>query len=624
MAMTEKNVLELVRMIAPIGEDNKNKFVDNIFIGICGENIESEICKLYIKLSKRYSKEIQKYIKDEPFGRREIRCNYIPKDRNKAYKDAKKNANEFVKTGIYECQELFNLLDKVTEAYVKYMKQAKRQYNTPAPFFIRGIIGLTAWLMIDTVRTVTILACGEPKLSFDSQSFIINYMKDRSNSEYNYKIFSSGKKMLTYKWRIKPTSMYNDSTYYAPEVPFDYAGHKDGFLGYAVKEILSTLDYDTYADVFGGSGRALLQYPFNKNITYHINDLNKYNVALWYCLQDKYLYKEMLAKLSEKQKDFIELQFKIEDYINYTDKDELKGKGSRKNLNDLGDQMLQAFNAQLHFAYDDLYSNYINGVVTNPVDMAVDFVLLHQFIIHGRPVEELSSGINLLRNLKDVMCSWVFDRDFKGMRNVYQHENVEIHNVTDLTLINSLPNNDKVVLQLDPPYISTAQYAKNEYSLQDMKAMMDSIKKQNSERRFIFHCQTKYNKTASNTIAKRQVFKDFIAYWGTFNEDIFVTFKVELNKNGLSASDSDIACMNTYITSLFDGQDNEDGSKTKSVDNPEIIITNFPVNISSKYYIQGVFNPYSVSLANKKVDNTSYRVVTVQMTDYLPAILNRL
>ena len=64
--------------------------------------------------------------------------------------------------------------------------------------------------------------------------------------------------------------------------------------------------------------------------------------------------------------------------------------------------------------------------------------------------------------------------------------------------------------------------------------------------------------------------------------------------------------------------------RKKLKENPEIIITNFKVSISSRYHFQGYFNPYSVLLANTTSDGTDFEVVTVPMKDYLNVLLNKI
>ena len=637
MTKKEKSISEIKQMIDMIAPANiQNKDVNQKFQQICVGS-EDKICKKYLKFTAFCNKQIKMFITNSGYGRRDIVRTYDAKKRKDMYKQAIKNASTFSKD-IYTCKELTDLLDEITDSLVFYLQQVEKQYNTATPFFIRGIICLTSLQIIDAVRKVSILATGEPRKKINSQSFILTYIHDRSESVHNYEIFKSRKKMLTYKWGIKPTTIYDTSTYYAPEVPFDYAGHKDGILGFIVKEMLEQIDYEKYADVFGGSGRALLQFPLcmdyiedaegNRKYKkeYYVNDLHEYNHALYQCMKEPKLYKEFILELSKRQEWYIDLLARLNEFRDFTKDKKLQGHGIRKSIKAvLKSPMLQVFNARLHNEYQKMYDNYDNQKKLPTVERAVEFVLLHQFLLNGRPLDDIPWNTNLFRYLQDGACRWLFERDFKGMHNAYKSENVFLDNKADINFIPTLPNDSNVVLQIDPPYISTAQYSAKQYSLQDMMVLMDMIKATESKRKFIFHCQTKPNKTVSNTVEKKKIFKDFMKYWGTFEEDLWVTFVIDLYSNNLTEKNlNDNEYIIPYLNSLFIGQKADDGSIKKSKDNPEIIITNFPVKINSIYNLQGMFNPYSVLLTSKKVNNEAYKVVTVLMRDYLPEVLKRL
>lgn len=596
--------------------DNVDEF-DTEFVDMFDYDVEEEICILFIELCNKFDKEINKFRGKSGFGRGAIRTTYDMKERKILYRDAKEAASTFYKD-MKKCEEFEALLDKLTDVYVQYVEKMGNSYNLETPMFIRGMIGMTAYYMLDTVRKVSIIATGEAPTNLGIQTYIIEYMIKRAKEKSNCDIFSSGRKLINEKWNMPIKTMYDEACIYAPEVPFDYAGHKDDLLGYIVREMLGHLDktqgYSVYADVYGGSGRAILQFPIDKNKTYHMNDKHPYNYALWKCLQDNDKYKQLIRNLNKEQAEYIIIQKKIDDAIKTYPTGTFKDKKLYGNLKKLREQEFTVLNDKIHVKYDKAYNRYSFETKTSDVDMATDFVILHSFLNQGTPVAPLSSGVNMLRNLQNVLCSWVYERDFKGMKKAYQNENVKLHNEMALKLIKNLPNTKGVVLQLDPPYIFTKNYANSSFTLKNMTDLMDAINSVNSKRKFIYHCQTIYNKTASKSQKIKDAFKQFFKHWNTFKEDLFVTFIIQMNGDAKPTC-TDNELITIYIDSIV---------ARNRYENPEIIVTNFNVKISSRYHIQGYFNPYSVLLANTISDGTDFRVVTVPMKDYLPILLNKI
>lgn len=92
--------------------------------------------------------------------------------------------------------------------------------------------------------------------------------------------------------------------YHQPEMLFNYNGAKHKELGVALKNLVYQAGaYNTFVDVFGGSGAASVSMPRKRNAVYVYNDLDKSLANLFKVLSDKNKHKELIKYLGYLQKD---------------------------------------------------------------------------------------------------------------------------------------------------------------------------------------------------------------------------------------------------------------------------------------------------------------------------------
>lgn len=595
------------------------------------------IAKLYLEALDVQSHKVKSFYSDAEYGRKSMFKLWDYEERNRKYKRAKNESKRYLtekkeetENSIYNEQTFKTLLEGIADLAIdfdKFLESKNKSKRLGIPAFIRGMIGLSCWLMLDTAMNISIYATGKALERFNCQKYVMNYIH-KYTVEKGYPMFSKQDKLFN-KWGIKIAYMYKRGNFYAPEVPFEYAGHKDKELGFIVREMVNSLDYEEYYDVFGGSGRSVLQFPVCENKKYFINDLNPCNCILWECLKDKKLYKELVNRLEEKQKELFEFLPKIAN--------------ERKKINQL-----------LHKLYNDIYDKYESdskkslGDITKDeyVDIAVNFVLVHNFLIQGRPADKPSSGTSLISTFKKHMCCWIFERDFYGMHNIYEKDCISIKNMTDYDIVVSSPNEPTTVLQLDPPYILTKGY-KHSYNFNNLKNTMDILLSKDSERKFIFHHQTMYNKSASKK--DKAVFVNFLKYWRNHcpkddmdksKEKLYVTFCVSTFKldfkDELEESEIIEDCINCFIDLVVDGKIDEENYIGNIEDKGiydeeltgrtqgEIIITNFYVDIDREHNIQKIMNPYAVRENTTSKNHDGYRIITMELRQYLDTLISRI
>lgn len=543
-------------------------------------------------------KQVDNFYMCTDYSRRKINENHSEIDRKKAYKIARKNNDKFwkeIKEFSFDDKGNYSSLIKdIVEITYKWYAQY-RYY----PFFIRGFICLLISMFAEVVNRVNILATGEPRKTVPITDKLLKYLHDATVKRYgSTNLFrkEKGDKLLHDKWGLDAYRIFK-YVFYPPEQPFEYAGHKDNILGFVIREMLEQVDYKEFVDAFAGSGRVLLQFPIEDDREYIVNDLHSYNYALFQCMKDKKRYKTMLKLIEDEQKKLITYQKEVDEvYKLYPNKND---KGRRE-------KHLQAINDKVLKLYHKWYNNYINEVKNNIEQKAADFVLLHQFIPYGRPINTAANNPKLLDKLKKSM-SWIFERDFKGMYQAYSRGNVEIIKRDGLKLVN-IKNKKSTLLYLDPPYAGTAEYSK---SFSNIKKLIDRINK--SSCHYIYHCQSIYRSSLGKNKKEKEEFFKSLLYWKSYEDNCFVTIIIETKiEEFYKVKNATIKeCLDMYLRKLI-----EQGGKVKS-DQTEIVITNFKVSVDAKNYLIGDYSPYSVSLRNGSNPNKNTRIITVTMKQFL-------
>lgn len=123
--------------------------------------------------------------------------------------------------------------------------------------------------LITQVLFYIAVACNANKVDnkpLASQADILAELKD-NGAVVSHNFFS--------KLRQTPQSYYDMSTYVQPSVLFRYNGQKDKHLGVALKNLIyQSGKYNTFVDIFGGSGAASVAFPKQRNAKHVYNELN--------------------------------------------------------------------------------------------------------------------------------------------------------------------------------------------------------------------------------------------------------------------------------------------------------------------------------------------------------------
>ena len=269
--------------------DKRNDLFENNYY-----SEKEAILDKFLKAQESYKNVVDSYVSEKSeYGRRAIRKEYDINERARKYNLAKRNATSYLKSDIYNNQDFDNLLNTIAEIAVDFQNHYNSGKKTFYPYYIRGSVCLAAYLLLDTAYQIKILAMGEKPERFNSQVYVVTRLKEIT-VELGTPLFEDGKRLYN-KWGTNIRDMYVKNSFFAPQMPFDYAGHKDGVLGYIVRSMISQTEYKKYDDIFSGSGTALLQLYIDKYIEvseneekklykdkeYSVNDLHPYNYAFY-------------------------------------------------------------------------------------------------------------------------------------------------------------------------------------------------------------------------------------------------------------------------------------------------------------------------------------------------------
>lgn len=596
--MNKQEAIGLFKL-TPMTQEKYDKDLDNAN----GTDVADVLAELYVKLTEKYNEEV----KDIQKRQRDLSSVYDFQSRQRQYQQICKDVDSFIHKDMFNQPELTVLLDKIAEVTVKYIAASSNTYNVRTPALIKQVCFMTCYLMYDTSGKLQIITKGEYDFSHCGiQTYVMKYLHDKTKA-LGHKFFVKENVVFTKdQWGISPRYYVEDGMLYVPEMPFKYAGCKDDMLGYIVRQMLLSIEYEKYVDVFAGSGSSVLQLKIKDSSDYTVNDLNHANYCFYQCMKDDPLYQKFMKLIVDEQKEFLDLQEKYD-----------KGQHDETFVKDF-----------LRQKYQDYLDVYEGKKVVSTEETAVCFVMFHNMLQQGKPPARSYKGSDFTSELRNDICRWIFERDFAGVHNIYKRGNVSLLCQKDSNLISSVPDSDKVVLHLDPPYIATAQYAVGAYNYSDLIALLDSIKAVHSKKRFIYHCQTFYNASASKK--DRDVFKQVMSYWNTFDEDLWVTFYMEVPdlkaiKSSVTADSSLVEKIDAFLY-MSNVNKNEYylnwyGKRIKDTffKPREIIITNFEVSINPKYYAQDSMNPYNRDKSNSYLKD--YIITTVPLKDYLIKLL---
>lgn len=309
------------------------------------------------------------------------------------------------------------------------------------------------------------------------------------------------------------------SNYTPPALCFDYAGHKDGYLGYLLNHLVQNVDYRHYVELYGGSGVGLMQHPYLSWTTECINDLDKRNVCFYNVLANRYdefikACNTLVADINCQRDPDIRADGKLEYTARMcrlliTSKSSNKGIDTKKmTLQDIKEVIakklsdgsvpskdLKQYNllknssnkdkvAYALGVWNDLhnYAPKTNIKDKDEIKIAIRFFFIHYFLFNGK--NESITGVqenNLLNFL-----ALDFDKEFRPYHD--RMKDVQILKPADANKYISEYDSAETLIYSDSPYISTSGYqGLPKFTLKNMQELIDNLV--NSKSKWIFSCK---------------------------------------------------------------------------------------------------------------------------------------
>ncbi|MBQ2885242.1 MAG: hypothetical protein IJE43_16045 [Alphaproteobacteria bacterium] len=103
------------------------------------------------------------------------------------------------------------------------------------------------------------------------------------------------------KWGLHPEHDFIEGTYNPEELPYSYMGQKSEDLLFMLKTLADSAYYDTFVDLFGGSGVCSLARSYNPSVQEYINDFDFRNVCFYLAMTEHFKdFKEACLELAKR------------------------------------------------------------------------------------------------------------------------------------------------------------------------------------------------------------------------------------------------------------------------------------------------------------------------------------
>lgn len=335
-------------------------------------------------------------------------------------------------------------------------------------------------------------------------------------------------------------------------------------MDFIAREILSSIDYDEYVNIFGKDDGMLLPQEINEKKTYRVNSLNFCNYAFYECLLNDHIYEKFLPIV---KKEHMWYQALYREYDN--------GGYSQYGLNNL-------LGSKYRY-YMDIYHEKIEV----PIEEAgAIFAFTHRmtgFKDISYQIFYDIDDIEYVVKLENRICNWSVPDNFTALRNNFQKAKVHLTNSEALDFVATLKNSDRLVMYIEMPDVFYSKYNEKKYDWNDAAALLESIRRKNSKRKFLYHCIIFWDKKID------WMQKDFFAYvtnpWNDSGENLWATYAFCRNNSD-------------YVDTL-----------------QHLIVTNFPVSIAKKCCLNKTVEHHGHSETETKND-VEYEIVTVPLQDY--------
>lgn len=133
------------------------------------------------------------------------------------------------------------------------------------------------------------------------QTRVLNRIKELSGGTVTF-----GKNTWT-KWGLHPEHDFIEGTYNPEKLPYRYMGQKNPDLLFMFKTLADSAHYDTFVDLFGGSGVCSLARSYNPSVDEYINDFDFRNVCFYLAMTEHFKeFKEACIDLKKciENRDF--------------------------------------------------------------------------------------------------------------------------------------------------------------------------------------------------------------------------------------------------------------------------------------------------------------------------------
>lgn len=469
---------------------------------------------------------------------------------------------------------LLDVIAKVTTEYCRKMDaenekdrtervQGKAKRGQIAPLFIRQSCAWVCFALLYFGETLSKYFKLQPLSKMSGVcSQIMHDLHMRTKYTYGYEYFVKEKKLFEYnKWSILPELILREGGFTAPISPINYAGHKDGFLGFMLQSLVNQRKFDVYLEPFGGGGTGIVQFEKKEKVCYFLSDANYSNMCYYRMLKANDADFDFCISEIEKVQSKVDALYSKIDALHMKDP---KVRSHFKNMSDKGFEQYyvkgQGFDSsrltdedvvsffcnkvekederfpvikeeakvalEVHYALKDLYRPYfdlytftdnhllekekLSASKTDWKNYAVAFVVLHTSKISGRVTVNQSIRFQpALRNL-NVRRQFTFMRE--AFAKVEPEPDAEYGADAMRLLESAVYNKEQVLTYLDSPYLNTSGYGSRGFEIGDIENLMHAC--MNFKGDLIYSCRVNMkNKRAFRSKKARKNFSDYFDWW---------------------------------------------------------------------------------------------------------------
>lgn len=212
---------------------------------------------------------------------------------------------------------------------------------------------------------------------------------------------------------------------------FKYNGQKDRYLGVAIKNLVyQSGKYNTFVDLFGGSGAASVSFPRQRNAKYVYNELNLNIVNLYRVIVSN--HKELIAELESLKKDLNEEQVwlninfdrEMNTFYNRSTESKPKKKVDDKiRRNSEEDNIFDNRNKNFYEPYQEIMK-YMERIRNNVTLMLDTFVFEYEGVVYTKAdiLENCLNGDHKDLWFLDYICNKDFYLELGNILTVPKHK----------------------------------------------------------------------------------------------------------------------------------------------------------------------------------------------------------